>query len=639
MQGGCGSAPQFCGITPYAVQFGPTGPPLAGMVPRDGVSPAIASAPVATAALCPADAVQRIGERFTQLYYGLLAVRPSALHQFYREESQMSRSWCSAGAARCEAPNTSMVNKGVAQIMEAIMVSVGGHDPADSGPVVVTKVEHVQSSMLPDESGIMSHITGFITFLQEGKMCRFSQSVLLEPGPTAHNLLFVRNDIVHYLDSLAPLGPLSQQQGLILVERTGLFSRSQRACPSRQVGVESGVVEVATSGSAVLPAQSPEAPEVLTRAQAATSAAPTSFSEDLSSSGTAVQATIAVPGEVFALAGTAAAQAGALPAASTVSHVAGIETTCSVAVPLGTAKAGGGTTWAEIAGSHWGAKGSHGVGGGGHGPGTAMKRPSAAAATFPKSLQALLSPAPPAAVFPSLATSGGGGMTMNKNVPVCEPTLDPVETPIGSLAAMAITPSLGSGSGTATASTAGGAHPSGVAGERALVKLWVSQIPTEETRGRDRDSRFNPVRGPEVREALNQCLREHAPQITGEVIEVDRKDERKPFAFAQLSDERTAKELVMLSKQRKVQLRGERLILDLSNYNTTRVDTLYTGVMPTGKPQWHDERGDRGVRGKGGKGETGWAPRERGGRGWRGCNARPISPPDNHPHPILGPSV
>jgi len=135
------------------------------------------------------------------------------------------------------------------------------------------------------------------------------------------------------------------------------------------------------------------------------------------------------------------------------------------------------------------------------------------------------------------------------------------------------------------------------------VKLWVSQIPTEESR--PKECRLHPVRGPEVRDALNQALREHAPHIAGEVLEVDRKDERKPFAFAQLSDERTAKELVMLSKQRKVQLRGDRLILDLSNYNTARVETLYTGASPTGRSQWHEDRGDRGGRGKGGKGGKG----------------------------------
>merc|ERR1711920_551372 len=107
-------------------------------------------------------------------------------------------------------------------------------------------------------------------------------------------------------------------------------------------------------------------------------------------------------------------------------------------------------------------------------------------------------------------------------------------------------------------------------------------------------------------------------------IEVDRKDERKPFAFAELSDERTAKELVLLSKHRKVFLRSERLLLDLSNYNTTRVDTLYTGSTPTGRQQWHDDRGDRGGRGKGGG--AGWSSRDRdrggkGGGGWKGSKS------------------
>jgi len=75
----------------------------------------------------------------------------------------------------------------------------------------------------------------------------------------------------------------------------------------------------------------------------------------------------------------------------------------------------------------------------------------------------------------------------------------------------------------------------------------------------------------------------------------------------------------MMSKQKKVHIRGERLIMELSNYNTARVEG--------GRSSWqHDDRGDRpersGKSGKGSKGEKGekgeWAPRERGGKGWKG---------------------
>lgn len=128
------------------------------------------------------------------------------------------------------------------------------------------------------------------------------------------------------------------------------------------------------------------------------------------------------------------------------------------------------------------------------------------------------------------------------------------------------------------------------------------------------------MRGQEVRDVLNAALREHAPHIKGEVIEVDRKDERKPYSFALLSNESAARELVALSRNRKVNLRGERLLLDLSNYNTARVETIHSGPN---RSTWYDDRGDRSDRkGKGGskgeKGDSGWRSRDRDGKGWKG---------------------
>jgi len=139
------------------------------------------------------------------------------------------------------------------------------------------------------------------------------------------------------------------------------------------------------------------------------------------------------------------------------------------------------------------------------------------------------------------------------------------------------------------------------------VKLWVSGLPTEDTH---RAKGFLPVKGQEVRDVLNQSLKEHSPHIHGEVIEVDRKDERKPYSFALLSDENTARELCTLSRQRKVMLRGERLILDLSNYNTARVEgkDMHNGPR---RSEWHDDRGERFER-RGRKGDKG------GGKGWKG---------------------
>ncbi|CAE8634656.1 unnamed protein product, partial [Polarella glacialis] len=165
------------------------------------------------------------------------------------------------------------------------------------------------------------------------------------------------------------------------------------------------------------------------------------------------------------------------------------------------------------------------------------------------------------------------------------------------------------------------ASPSTGSAERAPVKLWVSGIPTEETKGMG--VRNNPVRAVEVKDALNACLRENAPHIAGEVVEVDRKDDRKPFAFVLVGDEKTARELLMLSKAKKVFLRGEPLVLDLSNYNTARVETLYSGGRSRDSRNEDQPRGDRrdswgSGRGKGGgKRDDGgrWPEKDRGGKG------------------------
>lgn len=148
-----------------------------------------------------------------------------------------------------------------------------------------------------------------------------------------------------------------------------------------------------------------------------------------------------------------------------------------------------------------------------------------------------------------------------------------------------------------------------------MVKLWVSGIPVDDARREG--GKPHPVRGPELRDALNQCLRQHLPNASGEVTEVDRKD-GKAFAFASLSNERTAKDLVQLSKEKKVLVRGEKLSLSMNTYGTTHVDSTYASSPQAKRSQWHDDRGDRGGRGKGGKGDSGWTSRERGGRGWKG---------------------
>lgn len=109
----------------------------------------------------------------------------------------MSRSWCLGAPG--EEPKGDVQRKGVAQIMDAIMASVGGADPVEGlkQPAAVTTVETQCSSTLPDMSGILTHVTGYISICQ-CPLRRFSQSVVLEPCPSGRPFLFVRTDVVQY---------------------------------------------------------------------------------------------------------------------------------------------------------------------------------------------------------------------------------------------------------------------------------------------------------------------------------------------------------------------------------------------------------------------------------------------------------
>jgi len=254
----------------------------------------------------------------------------------------------------------------------------------------------------------------------------------------------------------------------------------------------------------------------------------------------------------------------------------------------------------------------------------------------PTSAAAKIGFPPPARKLPIAPTSKVGGAE------AASPTAPPAPSEVSNTAGESSTPAAASQSPTegaaaalAAASAAARLAKPAEASKPPPVTLWVSGLPTEESRGRD--YRENPVRPQEIKDVLNAALRDHATHLVGQVTEVDWKDERKPFAFAMLSDERTAKELVVMSKQKKVNLRGDRLILDLSNYNTARVETLYAGgpsVSRGGGSQWQDRHEDRAERdgdrgrgsgercgkGKGGKGkgksESGWNSDDRGGRSW-----------------------
>merc|ERR1740130_1002359 len=98
--------------------------------------------------------------------------------------------------------------------MDSIIASVGGQqscqDSATHGaPSVVTHVTTVQATALPDLSGIVVHLTGLITFLEEGQMRQFSQTVFLEPSKVGE--IFVRNDIVQYIDTGERVPDLPEQ--------------------------------------------------------------------------------------------------------------------------------------------------------------------------------------------------------------------------------------------------------------------------------------------------------------------------------------------------------------------------------------------------------------------------------------------
>merc|ERR1711879_53061 len=85
------------------------------------------------------------------------------------------------------------------------------------------------------------------------------------------------------------------------------------------------------------------------------------------------------------------------------------------------------------------------------------------------------------------------------------------------------------------------------------VKLWVSGLQTEDSARST--TKFQPIDSQEVKDVLNKSLKDHAPHVTGEVVDVNRKDERQPYALAMLSDEGVAKELVSLGKKGKVTCR------------------------------------------------------------------------------------
>jgi len=332
----------------------------AGMVHEDSRRGAAPNEPAAAAAACPLGAVQQVGERFAQLYYGLFAIRPSALCQFYHEGSLMSRNWCSGnGFSPGEPLKTSAVHKGMSQIMNAIMASIGGQDPAPGTPVVCTQVEHVNSLLLPDKSGIMLHITGFITFLRQGQMRRFSQAVLLEPCPQSSEIVHVRNDIVHYMEALAPLGPgvhLGQQQSLVLDEQLGMALRPQQPRPQSSTFNAESCTPAADRGElAVLPGGA--ASEVLTPSLVSTSSDQVGLIQQAATGNTAARAAIGTSlappeciGEMLSPGGPSVVQHEQHEQETPNANAAVVQQS-STSPACGGKSAGGSVSWAAIAGA------------------------------------------------------------------------------------------------------------------------------------------------------------------------------------------------------------------------------------------------------------------------------------------------
>lgn len=533
------------------------------------------------------DEIQELGEKFVQLFYGLLAVRPSAVAQFYHEGSQLSRSFAATAGGSCKRP--AVVARGVSEIREAIMQSVGNKDPGHSAPVVVTNVTSVHSSALLDERGIMCQITGYITYILESKVWRFCQTVFLEPCGEDGTALFVRNDIVQYIEEES-LGDTVAQSSTTLAKTEAPHSEQEQEDEGRQTthpmaGGEGALVPEPTpvlmslaspqpnlqpnGGLPSAAAPSPQVETPIPQVESASRGAPTSW----------------------------AARAAAAAGPST-----GLAGTTAGATPSGTVP----SSSRRVANAK-------------------MPKPVRSAPAEPVPEVEPVAPAAAPLVLSATEPSGGSGQAGSA-------------APVDSAASPASAPESPERERPSPAREP--PQPRVFGGERGLpgstsgVKLWVSGLPTEDTKSRD--CRGNPVRARELMDALNQALKDNAPHVSGEVTEVDRKDERKAFAFAQVSEEQAAKELVMLSKAKKVMIRGEKLNLDLSNYNTTRVETLYTGGSSSNWNRWDrdDDRGNRGKSGKGSGGRGGksdadaegsWRDRgsdrgndRGGGRGWRG---------------------
>mmetsp|Transcript_51010 Transcript_51010/g.165125 ORF Transcript_51010/g.165125 Transcript_51010/m.165125 type:complete len:595 (+) Transcript_51010:169-1953(+) len=538
------------------------------------------------------DVVQGLAERFVQLYYGLLAVRPSALSQFYRENSQAVRTWFGGRCPMDAAAYSNQVHQGVAQIMKVIMASVGGCDPvADKLPIVASSVNGMQASVLAGRNALSVRITGVITFLalDSQSFFQFAQQVVLEACPLRASFLYVREDRIEYVDPMflapqpPPLPGASSLAGQPLLPRWQGGPAAPEAFPlgpqMPPVAAPVSAPVVAAPAIAGVVPEAPSAPPSLPP-----SAAPSPLPP-------ATQPGAAPP--------TSAAAAPAAPATVAAADEASAEAETSEGLAAAAASAPAGPiSWAAMAARNKaaGASASPFVAAGGGGKGQSH---AAASAT--------LAPAVAAATLASAASAGKDASATSSAMPA-EPS----------------SPS----SAAAGAAAADGAN--GTA--RVIVKLWVSNIPTEDARD------FLPpsVTGVEVCEALNKCLKELLPRHQGEVIEVDRKDERKSYSFASC-DVQTAKELVQLSRQRKVFLRGERLVLEPSNYNSADgQDAIYALGAGGRRPHWHEDRGGGGGRGgfgggkgrgkkgwgsKGGDGDhdsSGWAPRGRGNSGVTG---------------------
>lgn len=587
---------------------------------------------------------QRIAETFARQYYGLLADRPSAIANFYTDESLLTRNY--AAQQPLPMPNQGMTSIGRQQIMETVMSSVGrrGRDQSDlhaeaGKPCVYTNINSVNASELQRDaakkSGVMAQITGTMYFVQDGTQWRFSRSVFLEPCIRTGEVLYVRNDIVHYTDFTVRMPGVEMQTGM----QPPLYPQA----PMPVCAQARHPIPCAMPGTAPLEMPGGVRPTPLDLTGAPANGLPPSSvmnglnvpPSELMSPPTEVTPGLSVVASPSTMPATtpsmSAVATTAFPSPSTVANDVPPAYSTDISdtsnqVPAPSSPDSKSASPTQDMKSPMGAPSSpQNVSPSNAGssqestpPPTSVAMSSVAGAqsSSPSNQAETSSPkenaGPPTMSWAAMAANASKGLgakgTSAKRAPAPQKwgnkaspgSSDPLPTaPASNIPNVTsnadneenTSPGAAISSPTSTqANTVAGS--SGKSQEAAPekepvnnVQLWISGLQTE-----DRSStKFVPVDAKEVRDVLNKALKDHAPHVTGEVTEVYRKDERKQHALAMLADEGIAKELVHLGKKGFVTLRGLRLFLDLGSYK--------------GGGKWHEDRERKGKgKGKGKKG-------------------------------------